>query len=112
MGLKFSFSGPVFIYFFQFRSYKVYNKKAMDEQDEDARDALLQKFAEHIWKIEGSGECKNRMRCILNAEDMQRIWPDFRNYVDNSWKIPDLGKTKKKIKHGREKGTCFFFPWI
>jgi hypothetical protein len=68
----------------------------MNVPNENERDVLLQKFAENIWKIEGSGQCRNRMRCVMNAEDLERIWPDFRNLVDKSWKIPDLGRILAK----------------
>jgi hypothetical protein len=65
----------------------MYHKKAMDEPDENRRDELLQKYAEQIWRLEGSGECIYRMRCILNEETIRRVWPDYKNYIDHSWKI-------------------------
>lgn len=74
---------------FQHRNYKMYHRKAMDERDENERDVLLAKFADDIWRVEGSGTCTHRMRCILNKELFDRLWPDHMNYVDNSWKLID-----------------------
>ncbi|KAH7701898.1 Protein Y79H2A.3 g, partial [Aphelenchoides avenae] len=71
------------------RNYKMYHRKAMDERDENERDVLLAKFADDIWRVEGSGTCTHRMRCILNKELFDRLWPDHMNYVDNSWKLID-----------------------
>lgn len=67
----------------------MYHRKAMEEQDEDRRDALLERFAAKIWEVEGCGRCTNRMRCILNEEAIRRIWPDYINCIDHSWKIMD-----------------------
>lgn len=69
----------------------MYHKKALDEQDEKIQDILLEKFAHQIWNLEGSGQCGHRMRCILNEEAISRLWPDYINCIDNSWKIIDLG---------------------
>ena len=63
----------------------------MDEPDEERRDAMLERFAEQIWNLEGSGKCVNRMRVILNEECIQRLWPDYAEAIDNSWKILDPG---------------------
>ncbi|KAI3415966.1 hypothetical protein GPALN_005525 [Globodera pallida] len=74
---------------YMFRNYKMYHRKAMEERDEDRRDSMLERFALKIWEIEGCGQCTNRMRCILNEEAIRRIWPNYINCVDNSWKIMD-----------------------
>jgi hypothetical protein len=55
----------------------------MEETDGQKRDILLQHYSFKIWKRENCGQCTKRMRCILNAEAMGRIWPD------NSWMIKD-----------------------
>lgn len=69
------------------KGYKMYYKRLMEQPDEEKRDEMLDKLAEQIWKIDGSGKCTNRMNCIITEPVMRKIWPDYGNYVDNSWKI-------------------------
>uniref|UniRef100_A0A915DFC3 Uncharacterized protein n=1 Tax=Ditylenchus dipsaci TaxID=166011 RepID=A0A915DFC3_9BILA len=75
---------------YMYRNYRKYYEKAEAETDETIKDILLQKFAESIWQIEGSGQCGHRMRCILNQAAIARLWPEYVTCVDNSWKILDL----------------------
>ncbi|KAI1705868.1 hypothetical protein DdX_13302 [Ditylenchus destructor] len=69
------------------RNYKVCHTKAVNEPDKVMRDVLLDKFANKIWDSEGSGQCNHRMRCILNQETIARLWPKYKDCIDNSWKI-------------------------
>jgi hypothetical protein len=68
----------------------MYHKRAEDETDSVVRNKLLESFAEQIWKIEGSGICTNRMNVVLNKASIQKIWPEYENFVDNSWKLIEL----------------------
>lgn len=38
----------------------MYYKRLMEQPDEEKRDEMLDKLAEQIWKIDGSGKCTNR----------------------------------------------------
>jgi hypothetical protein len=67
----------------------MYHRKAIEETDEQRRDIMLHRFSLKIWEVENCGQCTNRMRCILNEEAIRRIWPEYINCLDNSWKIMD-----------------------
>ncbi|KAI1699235.1 hypothetical protein Ddc_18653 [Ditylenchus destructor] len=82
--------GPMHRLNYMFRNYKMYHTKALNEPDEVVRDVLLDKFADKIWDLEGSGHCSHRMRCILNQEAIARLWPEYKDCIDNSWKIMDF----------------------
>ncbi|KAI6222965.1 hypothetical protein M3Y99_01474900 [Aphelenchoides fujianensis] len=71
------------------RNYKVFHNKANDLEDPQERDKFLNAVSQKVWAIEGSGQCGNRMRCILNIDAIKQIWPDYEVFVDNSWKVMD-----------------------
>jgi hypothetical protein len=78
------------IFKLQYRNtYKAYHDKAIKEKDERRRDTLLHRYSFKIWNREKCGQCTKRMRCILNAEAIKRIWPECMNFIDNSWTIKD-----------------------
>ena len=59
----------------------------MVEDKKENRDKMLREFSLKIAKCEGIKVCNTRMRTILNAAALGKIWPDFMDYVDNSWKL-------------------------
>jgi hypothetical protein len=67
----------------------MYYQIAIKEADEQRRDTLLHRSSLKIWQAEKCGQCTKRMRCILNAEAIRRIWPECINLIDNSWTIKD-----------------------
>lgn len=70
----------------------MYQRKVMEERNEAVRDMMLERFAQEIWKVEGSGKCSHRMRCILNEPSIRRLWPEYESFVDNSWKLMGIGR--------------------
>uniref|UniRef100_A0A7E4VXM0 C2H2-type domain-containing protein n=1 Tax=Panagrellus redivivus TaxID=6233 RepID=A0A7E4VXM0_PANRE len=71
------------------KMYKAQYAKAIIHDDIATRDKVLNESAMKISALEGSKECNIRMRCILNVYQIGRIWPQYEQYVDNSWKIDD-----------------------
>lgn len=65
----------------------MFHKKAADLPSGIDRDRALDFACQKVWKVEGSGQVVNRMKCILNVEDIRRIWPDYHECVDHSWKV-------------------------
>lgn len=49
---------------------------AVSEIDETVRSRLLEEIAEQVWKLEGSGEVRYRLRCFIDYETVLRIWPN------------------------------------
>ncbi|KAI6232134.1 hypothetical protein M3Y95_00454800 [Aphelenchoides besseyi] len=72
-----------------FRNYKVFHQKAETITDANDRNRFLSLVCQKVSAIEGSGSCVNRMRCILNIEAIRQVWPDYNEFVDNSWKVID-----------------------
>ncbi|KAI6205129.1 hypothetical protein M3Y94_00757500 [Aphelenchoides besseyi] len=70
-----------------FRNYKVFHQKAETITDANDRNRFLSLVCQKVSAIEGSGSCVNRMRCILNIEAIRQVWPDYNEFVDNSWKM-------------------------
>lgn len=51
------------------------------------RDKFLDFICKRVWKVDRGEECVNRMRCILNIDAIQQVWPNYLDFVDNSWKV-------------------------
>ncbi|KAI6191939.1 Protein Y79H2A.3, isoform d [Aphelenchoides bicaudatus] len=69
------------------RNYKLFHQRAEGYTDLVERDKFLDLICKRVWKIDGSGPCVNRMRCILNIDAIKQVWPNYFEYVDNSWKM-------------------------
>ncbi|RCN36057.1 hypothetical protein ANCCAN_18066 [Ancylostoma caninum] len=70
-----------------FRNYKMYHQTVVSETNSIVREAMLSQFAIQIWKMEKPpGQVSNRLRSLLDRATIERIWPEYVNVLDHSWK--------------------------
>lgn len=65
----------------------MYHKSAMSQPNEIVRAQLLEQFAQQIWKLEGSGEVRYRLRCMIDYDTVIRLWPDHIRYLNDDWMV-------------------------
>ncbi|VDN27583.1 unnamed protein product [Gongylonema pulchrum] len=63
----------------------MYHKTAMNQANETVQAQLLEQFAQQIWKLEGPGEVRYRLRCTLDYDTIVRLWPDHIRYLNDDW---------------------------
>ncbi|EYB87281.1 hypothetical protein Y032_0266g731 [Ancylostoma ceylanicum] len=80
-----------------FRNYKMYHQTVVSETNSIVREAMLSQFAIQIWKMEKPpGQVCNRLRSLLDRATIERIWPEYVNVLDHSWK--DSGRTVGRVE--------------
>ncbi|KAK5979823.1 hypothetical protein GCK32_000720 [Trichostrongylus colubriformis] len=70
-----------------FRNYKMYHQTVISETNSVVRSAMLSQFAIQIWMREKPpGQVSNRLRSLLDRATIERIWPEHKDVLDQSWK--------------------------
>uniref|UniRef100_A0A1I7YQR4 C2H2-type domain-containing protein n=1 Tax=Steinernema glaseri TaxID=37863 RepID=A0A1I7YQR4_9BILA len=68
------------------RNYATFYKIVKDEHDKAMKEKLLTQYVKQIWRNEGSGMMTHKLKCVLSASALSRLWPDYRKFHSDSWK--------------------------
>ncbi|GMR41477.1 hypothetical protein PMAYCL1PPCAC_11672, partial [Pristionchus mayeri] len=77
-----------------FRNYKFYHTAVESEVDQRAKEILLEQFAMQIRSRDNPPPfVTHRLKCYLNTATIQRLWPQYVNVLDQTWRSNPICRT-------------------
>uniref|UniRef100_A0AC35FPK4 C2H2-type domain-containing protein n=1 Tax=Panagrolaimus sp. PS1159 TaxID=55785 RepID=A0AC35FPK4_9BILA len=88
------------------KEYQTMHAKILCQPYSKSRAKMVDEFAYKIAAQEGIKKCETRMRVVLNEAAIARIWPDYLEYLDDSWQTGSFNDDEiKDVKEEEEADT-------